>query len=83
MIAGVVKSASAHRPIPPAAVEVPTTGGGTPRHVRVLEQPIQSVVEDRSGRQHGAKRWLAPLPTCTLSESVRAPEGQPGVSTSL
>ncbi len=49
MISGVVKSASAHRPISPAAVEVPTTWRGTPGHVRVLEQPIQDVVEASLG----------------------------------
>lgn len=47
MIFGVVKSASAHRSISLAAVEGPTTGRAC-RHVRVLEQPIQNVVEDSS-----------------------------------
>lgn len=39
-------SASVHRPGSPAAVEVPATGGGSSRYVRVLELSVQNVVED-------------------------------------
>ena len=67
MISGVVMSTSAHRPTSPAAVEGPTTGGGTPRHARVVEQRFgvswKTAGPDSS---EGVDRW---------SDAAAAPPG--------